>query len=98
MCCLSISYIFTDVSLDANLEDDIDDVTLLKDVIEAAEDREDVHHELADALALVPPSQLEGHESRVNVVEAENGEDVAIEEIKEVENLDVHHPSRGLES
>ena len=43
---------FTDVSLDANLEEDVDNDVLLKDVVEAAEDGKSVHHELDDVLAL----------------------------------------------
>ena len=100
MCTLNSNYFTLDVLLDASLEDDVDNDVLLKNGVEAAEDEKDVHHELADVadvLALVPPSQLEGHDVDVNeVVEAENDEDVVSEDGKDVERLDVHHRS-GLE-
>ena len=54
-CTLKSNSFTLDVLLDANLEDDVDNDVLLKDGVEAAEDERDVHHELADVLALVPP-------------------------------------------
>ena len=41
------------MSFSIPLQEDVD--VLLKDVVETAEDGKDVHHELADVLALVPP-------------------------------------------
>ena len=52
---LRSNYFTLDVLLAAHLEDDVDNDILLKDDVEAAEDERDVHHELADVLALVPP-------------------------------------------
>ena len=37
------------------VEEEVDNDVLLKDVVKAAEDGKDIHHELADVLALVPP-------------------------------------------
>ena len=56
MCTLSSNlFILTDAILDANLEEEADNVVLFENVLLAAEDGEDIRHELADALALVPP-------------------------------------------